>query len=78
MIQLNMDNNNKKITKQDHDYVKEGKLTCLCIDKLVSRSDLLGSVDFCHYDAMSGEKNIIKAFQIHPFLACDETLVFVR
>ena len=74
MIQLNMNNNNnkKKITKQDHDHVKESKLTCFCIDKLVSSSDLLCAVDFSHYDAMLEEKNIIKAFQIHPFLACDE------
>ena len=79
MIQLNMNNNsNKKITKQDHDHVKGIKLTCFCIDKLVSSSDLLCSVDFCHYDAMLEEKNIIKAFQIHPFLACDEEGFSVR
>ena len=40
--------------------------------KLVSSSDLLCSIDFCHYDAMLEEKNNIKAYQIHPFLACDE------
>ena len=73
MIQLNMNNDNyKKITEQDHDHVKVSKLMCFYIDKLVSSSDSLCSVDFCHYDAMLEEKNIIKAFQIHPFLACNE------
>ena len=73
MIQLNMNNNNNnKITKQDHDHGKGSKLTCFCIDKLVSSSELLCSVDFCHYEAMLEEKNIIKAFQIHPFLARDK------
>ena len=73
MIQLNMNNNNyKKITKQDHDHVKGSKVTRFCIDKLVSSSDFLCSVNFCHYNAMLEEKKVIKAFQIHPFLACDE------
>ena len=72
MIQLNMNNNNITIARQDHDLVKGSKLTCFCIDKLVSSSDLLCSFDFCHYDAMLEEKNLIKAFQIHPFLASDE------
>ena len=50
----------------------EVNLRASVFDKLVSSSDLLCSVDFCHYDAKLEEKNIIKAFQIHPFLACDE------
>ena len=69
MIQLNMNNNsNKKIAKQDHDHNKGSKLRCFCTDKLVSSSDLLCSVDFCDYDAMLEEKNIIKEFQIHPLI----------
>ena len=81
MIQLNTNNNNNnnnKITNQDHNHVKESKPTCFCIDKVVSSSDLLCSVDFCYYYANLEEKNIIKAFQIHPFLACDEEWFLVR
>ena len=63
MVQLNMNNNNKKITEQDHDHVKGSKLPIQtrCVQ-----------FNFCQYDAMLEEKNIIKAFQIHPFLACNE------
>ena len=65
MIQLNI-NNNKKITKHDHDLVKGiRKLTCFCVDKLVSNSDLLCLADFYHYDAMLEAKHIVKSFQIH-------------
>ena len=52
--------------------LREVNLRAFEFDKIVSSSDLLCLVDFCHYDAMLEEKNIIKAFQIHPFLACDE------
>ena len=35
----NNNNNNNNIAKQEHDHVKGSKLTCFCIDKLVSSSD---------------------------------------
>ena len=56
----------------DHDKVKGNKLTCFCIDTLVSNSDLLCSVDISHYNAMLEPKNIVKGFQIHPFWVCHE------
>ena len=39
---------------------------------MVSSSDSLCSVDFCQYDEMLEEYNIVKGFQIHPFLVWDE------
>ena len=36
----------------------------LCWIELVSNSELLCSVDFCHYDAMLKAKNMLKSFQI--------------
>jgi len=34
--------------QHDHDKVKGNKFTCFCVDKLVSNSDLLCSVDISH------------------------------
>ena len=55
------------IVSCDHDQIKGNKLTFFCVDELFSNSELLCSVDFCHYDAMLEAQNIVKGFQIHPF-----------
>ena len=61
----------------DHDKVKGRKLTCFCIDTLVSNSDLLCSVDISHYNALLEAKNIVKGFQIHPFWVCHEQIFLI-
>ena len=53
---------------------RQVNLPCSSVDKLVSISDLLCSVDFCHYDAMLEAKNIMKDFQIHLFWVCHREL----
>ena len=42
--------------------IKGSKLTFFCVDKLVSNSELLCSLDFCHYEAMLEAENIVKSF----------------
>ena len=65
-------NNQNYLLLREHDKVKGNKLTCFCVDTLVSNSDLLCSVDISRYNAMLEATNIVKGVQIHPFLVCDE------
>ena len=66
MIQLNI-KNNKNYFSMIMIRSRQVNLPCSSVDKLVSISDLLCSVDFCRYDAMLVAKNIMKDFQIHLF-----------
>ena len=68
MIQLNDKTKQQKLLRMIMIRSRQVNLPCSSVEfRLVSISDLLCSVDFCHYDAMFEAKNIVKDFQIHLF-----------
>jgi len=59
----------------DHDKVKGNKLTCFCIDTLVSNSELC-SVDISHYNAYVGSEKLREGLSNPSILSIPWTKIF--